>query len=365
MGSIFSGSSSSTTKTSQNQTQTSNPLIPSYIGTGEEGYYGALNGMESVVNPSNAAAYFVPGATNDQTTAYNGAGALGSTTNPTYTSAINDLLNSTSKGVNLSGATTVGTTPQIAASSLLTNNGGVNSYLSPYLGDVLATTIGTENLQNGEQNAALENQGALSDAFGSSRFGIAQGNLLAQQGLNDATTNSGLLNTGFNTALGADESDTALAQQAAIANQGATLSNQQLQANLNQNNNQFNASSANTYDSNLINAGQALTQNATDQSAAQNQAVNTQLAAGQDQRSVEAQQQDAYLQYLSELQSLLGVNASSLFGQTATGQASGTSTTDSTTTPSLFSDLTSLINGSSSTAANGTKSSGIASLFAG
>jgi hypothetical protein len=105
----------------------------------------------------------------------------------------------------------------------------------------------------------------------------------------------------------------------------------------------------------------------TAQNNADNTNIATQLAAGQDQRSIQAQQASAMLQYLSTIQGLDGVNPASLFGQSAT--ANGTSTSASTSTqtsnPSLFDDLSSIFSLGSPTSAAGQGASNIYSVAKG
>jgi hypothetical protein len=395
------GSSSSSSNNNSSGTSTTTPNIPGYITGPVSQYYGDVSGLLSSGNPSQ----YVPPTSANQQTAYNNAGTLGSASSALYGQAANAANAATANGANLSGSTTVapttnvagttvnpaaqmtaatvGAAPTTSAASLLTQNGGIASYLSPYLNSVVNSTLASTNQTNAQQQAQLEAQGAASNAFGGSRFGVAQSNLAAQQGLNNANIVSGLLNTGYTNAEtaaneDADRQQTAndanqsaalsdqqlqanLSQQAGANNQAATNavsaqqaainaaaaqqnaqaanSNNQLQANLNQANNQYNASSQNTYDANLLNQAGLLGTLGNDSNASAIADNQQQIAAGQDQRSTEAQQSTANLNYLAALQSLLGVNSSSLFGSTTTGNANSNTNGNSSSSQVGFNGL--------------------------
>lgn len=143
---------------------------------------------------------------------------------------------STSDQVNL------GPTALYNSSSMLNNLG---NYMNPYTNSVVASTLGLNDVQNAKDRAALAAQGAMSGAFGGSRFGIAQGNLAQQQQLANANIASGLFNTAYNQATTNSNLDADRSQQANAANAGALNTQNLQQGNMNLQNNQFNSGAIN------------------------------------------------------------------------------------------------------------------------
>ena len=94
----------------------------------------------------------------------------------------------------------------------------INQFLSPFLGDVYGATLAGENQQNAQQASGLQGTAIGAGAFGGDRSGVAAANLAYQQNLANSQTNANILNTGFNTALGA-------AQQQQDVNLGAEQAN--------------------------------------------------------------------------------------------------------------------------------------------
>jgi Chaperone of endosialidase len=92
----------------------------------------------------------------------------------------------------------------------------INSYLSPYLGDVLGSTEALQNQSNQQQQAGQLGDAITSGAFGSDRTGIAAANLEEQQNLANNSTIANIANTGYTNA-----------QQVAEQQQGVNLSAQQ------------------------------------------------------------------------------------------------------------------------------------------
>ena len=202
----------------------------------------------------------------------------------------------------------------IAANSSIGAN-QINQFLSPYLSNVLNSSNAQFDQNSAMQNANLEAQGAANGAFGGSRFGVAQGVLGGQQSLARGQLDSNILNTGYNTAT-----------QTALANAGLGLTAGQAQGNL----------GSQQSASNVANIAQLAQLGGAQQ--ATNQAIATSpIALAQAQTGL-----------------LAGLPLNMYTGQTATGQ----STENDTSTPSLLSSLTSLLQ------AGGSAAGGVGNLVA-
>lgn len=127
----------------------------------------------------------VAGLTPDQTSAIDQIKSSGSLAQPYLTEAGNFARQ---------GATPLSSTPFSADA--------VNQYLSPYLGDVLKSTMASENQQNAQQQQQLQGNITAAGAWGGDRSAVVQAELAGQQKLADNQTNAGIENQGFNTALG-------------------------------------------------------------------------------------------------------------------------------------------------------------------
>lgn len=97
----------------------------------------------------------------------------------------------------------------------------INQYLSPYLSTVLSSTQGLLNQQNQQQMSGQLGNAIQSGAFGGDRSGIAAANLAQQQQLANANIYSGILNQGYNTALGTAQQQQGLSLSADQANRAA------------------------------------------------------------------------------------------------------------------------------------------------
>lgn len=97
----------------------------------------------------------------------------------------------------------------------------IQRYLSPYLQDVLGSEAAVLNQNNQQQQAGQLGNAIRSGAFGGDRAGIAAANLEQQQNLANAQIYSGILNQGFNTALGAAQQQQGVGLGAAQANRAA------------------------------------------------------------------------------------------------------------------------------------------------
>ena len=113
-------------------------------------------------------------------------------------------------GLTLNGAQSVNPTDL--------NGASVNKYLSPYLQTVLGTTMAAQGQQNAQQQQGLNTEAIKGGAFGGDRAGIAQANLAYQQNLANSQTNAGILNTGYNQALGTAQQQQGVDLQAQQAN---------------------------------------------------------------------------------------------------------------------------------------------------
>ena len=97
----------------------------------------------------------------------------------------------------------------------------INQFMSPYLQDVVGSEANVLNQQNQQQQAGQLGNAINSGAFGGDRTGIAAANLEQQQNLANSQIYSGLLNQGFNTALGAAQQQQGVNLQAGQANRAA------------------------------------------------------------------------------------------------------------------------------------------------
>ena len=135
-----------------------------------------------------------------------------------YYSAATGVLGSTQASTNpVNTAAEIGT---VEAASPITG-ADINSYLSPYLGDVLSSTEALQNQSNQQQQAGQLGDAITSGAFGSDRTGIAAANLEEQQNLANNSTIANIANTGFTTAQG--EANTEQQAGLAGANQLASI----------------------------------------------------------------------------------------------------------------------------------------------
>ncbi|MBM7047582.1 hypothetical protein [Rhizobium lusitanum] len=100
------------------------------------------------------------------------------------------------------------------ASTATPTSASVGQYMSPYLNSVVQSTMANMNEQNAEQQQGVLGNAAAQGALGGNRVGVAQSELARQQNLANQQTISGLYNQGYNTALGAAQSDKNAALQA-------------------------------------------------------------------------------------------------------------------------------------------------------
>lgn len=77
----------------------------------------------------------------------------------------------------------------------------INRYMSPYLHDVVDTTMKQLDYTQGQEKSNQLGQLVMNGAFGGDRGGIAAANLAYTQDLSRGSTLANLMNTGYNTAL--------------------------------------------------------------------------------------------------------------------------------------------------------------------
>jgi hypothetical protein len=82
------------------------------------------------------------------------------------------------------------------------NNQAVSQYLSPYLNNVLGSTVANINETNAQQQQQVLGNAIAKGAYGGDRSGIAQAELARQQNLANNATLANIANAGYNSALG-------------------------------------------------------------------------------------------------------------------------------------------------------------------
>ena len=120
-------------------------------------------------------------------------------------------------------------TSDINAATQPISGSDINSYLSPYLGDVLSSTEALQNQSNQQQQAGQLGNAISSGAFGGDRTGIAAANLEGQQNLANSNVIAGIANQGYNTALSTAEQEQQVGLAGGQAEIGAGTVQQQTQ----------------------------------------------------------------------------------------------------------------------------------------
>lgn len=255
------------TKTTSNETATTTPNIYGPAQGAIQNYYGKIDGLmglgaDSVVAPSNAlqqrselAAQKLgqssQGYTGAMDTVKTGLAGLlnanGATaTNVTPIGALNavnakaptairstDVANINGPAVSQAGLSYIPTAAQATDTSGLAGkdvatyggaaaSGYINNYLDPYLKDNVAASMAAFDDNAGREQADYAAKGALNKAFGGSRFGIGEAQLLSDQTRNRALTDAQLRSDAWGKALGAAQGDASNANSAGIASMQAT-----------------------------------------------------------------------------------------------------------------------------------------------
>lgn len=275
------GSSTSTSNTNTNYTQA--PVNPEWVTNGASGLYSQAQGL-AAANPQS----YVAGPNALQTQA--GAGASALTTSPdVYQTAEGITSNAFGRPAAQSDA--------VQASPYL------SQYMSPYTNDVVNSSLASFDNQAGQTRAQQALQMAQSGAFGGSGAAIDQSLTNGQLALSRGQLQSGLLNQGFTTALGAAENDANNAQSANNENAQLKQSNRQM----------------------ILNAANQLGGLATQQNQNANQNIATQDAAGGVLQGISQQQAQAPLNLQSWLgQYFSGLPLNLFQGQTGTENQNGT-----------------------------------------
>jgi hypothetical protein len=88
-----------------------------------------------------------------------------------------------------------------AANPMALDQGAIDKYMSPYLNNVVGTTMANLRQQQGQEQSGLMGGAAMSGAFGGDRAGIAQANLAKQQNMATGSTLANILQQGYGQAL--------------------------------------------------------------------------------------------------------------------------------------------------------------------
>lgn len=223
-----------------------------YATAGQLGLYGGLTpaaqAAATTIDPtSNVSTQVVNGVERiDPITLAAAAKAAGVTLDPAFLAAM----------------TNVDPTKTYEAQSVLTN---LQDYMNPFTNDVVNTTLAQFDNKTASDKAKMAAQAALAgNAFGNSRYGLQLSNFDTLSNLNRASTEAGLRSDAFAAGATMSADDANRRQDALKTNTAAENARAALQAQLNQNNNQFNAGSINdrniaqgqlTNQTNIANAG--------------------------------------------------------------------------------------------------------------
>jgi hypothetical protein len=151
-----------------------------------------------------------------------GTNAAANEAQPYYGAATSTLGNAQANATGVNNAATglaAASGEQVNAAPLTGQQ--INSYLSPYLGDVLGTTNALANQNNNIAQAGQLGTAISSGAFGGDRTGIAAANLNQQNSLAEQATDANILNTGYNTALSTAQQQQGVNLSAGQANRAA------------------------------------------------------------------------------------------------------------------------------------------------
>lgn len=200
----------------------------------------------------------------------------------------------------------------------------INSYLSPYLGDVLGSTEQIQNQENQQGQAGQLGTAISSGAFGGDRTGLAAANLQQQEDLANSNVISGIANTGYNNALGVAQQQQGVNLAAGQANRAALGSAGSELASIGQ-----------TQYGEGANTASELGSLGTGAESAGLAGANAQLAAGTvEQQTAQAQDTAEYNQFLQQQSYPFQVDNFLASVAEGTGALSGSTTT--TTQPGGF-----------------------------
>lgn len=207
-------------------------------------------------------------------------------------------------------AATNSNVPQAQAQQAQSVNaaGLLQNFQNPYTQQVVNATMADFDAKAAQQQAALKAQGAAAGAFAGSRFGIAQAQLLDDQGRSRSLQDANIRSSGFNTALGAalqqagqdtgvSQTNAGLGTNVNLANAQNTLTNSM--HNIDAINQAAGLGATNKTQSSIANAGNttqasiANAQNSGENARAQAQldASHNQFNAGETNKTAQAQGQ--------------------------------------------------------------------------
>ena len=132
--------------------------------------------------------------------------------------------------------------------------GFMDQYMNPLLKDYIDAGMAEFNDQAGRQQANYAAQGAMNKAFGGSRYGIGEAQLMSDLARKGALTRSELYSDAWNKALGAGQSDAANATQSGIASMQARNQRDETLADLASKFGIFNAGAANNRSQSIFDA---------------------------------------------------------------------------------------------------------------
>jgi hypothetical protein len=165
---------------------------------------------------------FVAPTTTEQNTGIANTNTAAGSYQPYYDAATSTLgatqanttgVNDAATGLAAAGSEGVNATPLTGSQ--------IDSYLSPYLGEVLGSTEAIQNQENQQQQSGQLGNAITSGAFGSDRTGIAAANLEEQQNLANNSTIANIANTGYVNAQGVAQQQQGVNLSAGQANRAA------------------------------------------------------------------------------------------------------------------------------------------------
>lgn len=300
------GLSSSKQKTSSTSTgnATTTPQAPSWLEGPVSNYYGQVGNLLN----NNATPTQRP-ASQLQNQAFAGASGLGGNNQ-----ALSDGMNGTRGLMNY--------TPDSVNAQQLSQT-DLTPYMNPYTQSVIDTSL--NSLDRFRQGAISNNQASATQAgaYGGSRHGVA-----------DAETNRGFLDQAGALAANLYNQNFSQAQQGAQFDINNRLGADQFNVNSGLQGAQFRGNMANQ-----------LTQQGLGSDANSRANLGLQATLGDQQRDIDYQNdpQQQQMQFLAQLQQLLGISGNSFIGQNV--QSSGTQTGTTTSTASGISQLGTLLQG--------------------
>lgn len=186
----------------QTYSGTGTAVAPGYDSANAGSFVAPVNSEQEagITNTNSAAQSYLP---------YYGAaaGTLGNT------QANTTGINNAATGLAAAGAGAVDADPLTGQQ--------IQSYMNPYLNDVLGSTEAIQNQENQQQQAGQLGNAITSGAFGSDRTGIAAANLEEQQNLANNSTIAGIASNAFTNAQGVAQQQQGVNLAAGQANRAA------------------------------------------------------------------------------------------------------------------------------------------------